>query len=333
MSLQKTPPSLPPEKLLEQSTSAMDSLSTLEQSYPRRLWEYAWQQTREHQTVELIASAIGTTITAFITGSIWGGIAAGVVAALLTPLIALIVILIIHLLRAPAKLDKAKQREIDRLNTKIGALNTDHKSEIEKLKAEHRRQLSENNAHYETQLSSRLETIMSLEDQLEEERVKVARLESIPKLEILFDNALPFVEHMPRGSVNDFASTIRIGVRHNGNRTVHHVQARVEKIDIKDESSLYELPLRLMHDRYPYQHDFSVDAGETQYVDVASMGYVIGDIIAICHVIADEKTSFIAQGTHDLRIKVTGQDALPCTINLRVFITSDGLLAANVITG
>jgi hypothetical protein len=86
-----------------------------------------------------------------------------------------------------------------------------------------------------------------------------------------------------------------------------------------------------MHDHFPYKDEFSIDPGETQFVDVAEKGIVIGNVIQICHIIAHEKMSFVEVKTHDLKINVTGQDALPASINLRIEVTDQGLLIAKII--
>jgi hypothetical protein len=108
MSLQN----LPPENLQEQPTPAADTLTELEKSYSRRLFDYAWGETRGEQTVGVIASVVGTILTALIVGSIWGGITAGVVAGILTFIATSILIFVFHFARAPKVLDTQLREQL-----------------------------------------------------------------------------------------------------------------------------------------------------------------------------------------------------------------------------
>lgn len=156
---------------------------------------------------------------------------------------------------------------------------------------------------------------------------------NIPELKIVFSGEEPFVHYSSYNDTTEgplVCSTIRIGVTHDSFKTVNNIQARVERLDFEKDAPLFSVPLRLMHDRFPYKHEFTVDPGETQYVDVATMGIIHGRVIHICHVIADEKMSFIEVKPHDLRITVTGQDALSDRVTLRIEPTDKGLLTAKV---
>jgi hypothetical protein len=157
---------------------------------------------------------------------------------------------------------------------------------------------------------------------------------SRPQLEIVFKSEPPFIEHTGHNYTSDGRlawSTIRIGVTHTSSKTVRHVQARVERLDFERDAPVYDAPLRIMHDNYPYVSEFSVDPGETQFVEVAAKGRIMGEVIEICHVIAHERMSMIEIKTHDLKIKVTGEDALPTSTTLRLSVTEKGLLTAKII--
>lgn len=165
-------------------------------------------------------------------------------------------------------------------------------------------------------------------------QIELRQSKDNPELKIVFSREEPFIHY---SSYNDTAdgplvcSTIRIGVMHESLTTVSSIQARVERLDFEKDAPLFSVPLRLMHDRHPYKDEFSVDPGETQYVEVASMGIIQGRVIHICHVIDHEKMSFIEVKPHELKIKVTGQDALPATIILQIEPTDKGLLTAKII--
>jgi len=117
MSLQKLPPSLPPDRLPDQSTSAKDTTPVSNKSYSRKLVEYALHQTREHNKVELIATTIVTVAAAFIGGISWGSVASGIGAAVVTFVAMLIVIFGVNLAFAPRALYLAKESEIAELKT------------------------------------------------------------------------------------------------------------------------------------------------------------------------------------------------------------------------
>jgi hypothetical protein len=103
MPLQKLP-SLPPETLPDQSTTA--------KSYYRKLVKYAYHQTREHDKVELTASTIVAVGAAFIGGFTSGSVLSGIVAAAVTFVAMLIVIFGVQLAFAPRALYQAKEGEI-----------------------------------------------------------------------------------------------------------------------------------------------------------------------------------------------------------------------------
>jgi hypothetical protein len=91
--------------------------------------------------VELVATTLGAGATALVVGSIAGGLAAGVSAAVLTFIISLAAIFVVHFLRAPSKLDRERQSEIDGLNAAVrelrasaGELEAKHQSELKALK-------------------------------------------------------------------------------------------------------------------------------------------------------------------------------------------------------
>lgn len=145
MSLQRTPPSLPPQTLSEPSHTPVDSLPPLEKSYLSRLFEYASNKTREHQKVELIAGAILSVIVALVSGSA-AGITSGAAAALVTLGATLGLIFFINFLTAPKALDKdlrerlrlaqtARQAEIETLTTRHEAHTAALQTEIASLQA------------------------------------------------------------------------------------------------------------------------------------------------------------------------------------------------------
>jgi hypothetical protein len=159
--------------------------------------------------------------------------------------------------------------------------------------------------------------------------------EATPRLSAVFKEVPPYAEYAPLHHKPDapiFYSTIRIGISHNSPHTISNVQARVEKLTFEsDDPTAYELPLRLMHDKPPYKQMFSVDAGQTQFVDVAAIGYPEG-CIQIRHVMESEIMSFIPLKPYELKINVTGHNAQPCSIRMKLSLTDDGVLKAKVLS-
>lgn len=158
--------------------------------------------------------------------------------------------------------------------------------------------------------------------------------DSRPRLTAVFKEVPPYAEYAPLDHKADapiFYSTIRIGISHDSPQTINNVQARVEKLTFENDPPAYELPLRLMHDSQPYKQTFSVDAGQTQFVDVAARGFPEG-VIQVRHVMESDIMSFIPLKPYELKINVTGQNAQPCSIKMRLYLTDDGVLKAQVLS-
>lgn len=161
-------------------------------------------------------------------------------------------------------------------------------------------------------------------------------VQNIPQLEILFKNEEPFVHYSYYNDTTErppVCSTIRVGVKADTLKTIKHCQLRVERLDFEKDAPLHNVPLQLMHDHFPFKDEFSIDPGETQFLNVATKGIIQGNIIHICHVISHEKVSFIEVKPHNLTLKATGEDALPATIQLRIKPNEKGLLTAKIIEG
>jgi hypothetical protein len=111
MSLEKKPPSLPPERMPQPSLSEIDVSPLLEGTYWERCVQYAQRKTREHEKVELrVAAAI--TVAAAVTGGTWAGISAGIASGVAMLFIMVVGIFLYHLICSPKGIDDERREQI-----------------------------------------------------------------------------------------------------------------------------------------------------------------------------------------------------------------------------
>jgi hypothetical protein len=92
--------------------------------------------------------------------------------------------------------------------------------------------------------------------------------------------------------------------------TVDAVRAKIDM----ETTAFRPVPLRIMHDRPPFRTEFSLNPGETQYVDVASRWTVKGratEGIILAYALTDIPNT-IPLGHHEFKIVVSGRNVILC---------------------
>lgn len=281
--------------------------------------------------MELIATTLGAGVTALVVGSIAGGLAAGVSAAVLTFIISLAAIFVVHFLRAPARLDRERQSEIDGLNAAVnelqasaGELEAKHRSELKELKRKEK--------EIRFKLYRRYRKILTQVSELLEPRVSIDYLADQPSF-IALKTVGRKHYRVIRVRVTNTGGAPLYNLRAQLKLTTRHTSYENEDLTLKEEGLPIIRQILYRHEQQALpkpRTSFNLSRGESQFVNVAMQENEDGKWGAVTLCLSRIGVDNYSNGVNpndpvEFSIVVLG-DMSPCSRNFVLSLDDGGVL-------